>query len=301
MRTNFSRVSLAAVGLFVVVTGCQPANHPDRLADTLFNNACHFNFDCCTPSERVLASMPGAGAMNKAECIEELNDTFGGAFDVVSAAVAAGTAIYDAEEAERCSIQSAVDSCDAQTVLGVADGQGTTRLLYAFDTNDRDCVLLAQRAFTRGTVKDGGACTSSFDCADFGLCRVENGDVIKGTCVAPEQEGEDCSDRNCALHLTCDAGTNTCVKEVLLDDGAACEFDGACASGACVGVGTCSTSGEECTSSFDCGSSAFCDGGLCDDGVTSCSVDKDCFAESCENGPVCGTPEKITVEICDGL
>jgi hypothetical protein len=293
-------ISLSAVGVVLAATACQPASHPDRLANTLFNNVCHFNFDCCTPSERVMFSSLGGGAVNKAACIEELHDTFGGAFEVASAAVEAGTAVYDAEEAERCSIQAAIDSCDAQTVLGVGQSQGFTQLLYGIDATDDDCLLLASRAFTRGTVKDGGACTSFIDCADEGTCTIDEGES-KGTCVAPAKEGDDCSERSCAPGLNCDDTTARCVAEVLFDDGASCEFDEECTSGACVGLGTCSSSGEACASSLDCGFNAICDGGLCDDGVTTCSFDEDCPVESCEDGPVCGEAEKITVEVCNGL
>lgn len=269
--------SISAVGFVLAAAACQPASHPDRLAETLFNNVCHFSFDCCTPAERVRFSSLGGGALNKAACVEELNDTFGGVFNIASAAVANGTAIYDAEEAERCSIQSAIDSCDAQTVLGVADDQGFNQLLYGIDATDRACVALAQRAFVRGTVKDGGACTNSIDCADFGTCVIEN-DGAEGKCSIPAKEGEACVERSCGLGLTCNDEA-TCAKAVLLRDGEDCFDSSTCESGSCnTTEGTCSLTGE------------------------ACSFDEDCFeGESCSATAVCGAPPKITVEICDGL
>jgi hypothetical protein len=297
------RKHISLLSLFLVVAGCQPATHPDRLGDTVFNNICHFNFDCCTPIERTSSGLFfGGGASNKAACIEELNDTLGGVFDTASAAVAAGTAVYDAEGAERCSIQAAIDSCDAQTVLGVSSDKRVFQALYGIDATDPTCVDLASRAFTKGTVKDGGACTSVFDCVE-GICDIEaeeEGTTAQGKCVAPLKEGDDCSERSCGQGLTCD-DTDTCIKVVLLDDGASCEFDGQCTSGACVGEGSCSNGVGSCFSADDCSDFDFCDVDVCFDTGAACTEDADCNTATCDNGPVCAAAAKITVEICDGL
>lgn len=271
-------LSFSTVGLVLAATACQPASHPDRLAETLFNNVCHFNFDCCTPSERAVFSSLGGGATSKAACVEELNDTFGGAFNIASAAVENGTAVYDAEEAERCSIQAAIDSCDAQTVLGVPENQGFNQLLFGIDATDPLCAALAQRAFVRGTVADGDACTNSVDCADFGTCVFDDDDETEGTCRAPAKEGEDCAERSCGVGLRCNA-ENQCAKPAALDDGEACSDSVDCVSGSCNQTeGECSVSGEPC------------------------SVDEECFdGESCSATAVCGAAPKFTVEICDGL
>jgi hypothetical protein len=272
-----NKIFLAIALVLLALVACQP-KHPDRLADTLINNACHFNFDCCTPAERaLLPTQTGDKAVDKAACIEELHDTFGGAFNVASAAVAAGKAVYDEREAERCSIQAAIDSCDAQTVLGGADP--FTQLLYGIDASDTRCLRSAGRAFTRGLVKDGGACTSSFDCADFGTCNITDPTVaIEGTCRAPAQAGESCVERLCGLDLRCEGAA--CVPVVVLDNGAACVSDGECGSGRCaLTPGVCSLSGEACAPEQAC-------------------PDVD-VGDNCTG--VCAEPEAITIEFCDGL
>ncbi len=236
MHKHFLAIALP---LLLALVGCQP-KHPDRFADTMINNVCHFNFDCCTPAERaLLPTQTGDKAVNKAACIEELHDTFGGAFNVASAAVAAGKAVFDEQEAERCSIQAAIDSCDAQTVLGGADP--FTQLLYGIDASDVRCLLSLSRGFTRGLAKDGGACTSSFDCADFGTCNITAPTVaIEGTCRAPARAGESCVERRCGFELRCE--TAVCVPVELLDNGEVCASDVECGSGRCAstqGTGVC--------------------------------------------------------------
>lgn len=277
MRALSLSLSLSTVGLVLAATACQPASHPARLAETLFNNVCHFNFDCCTPAERTVFSSFGGGALNEAACVEELNDSLGGIFSIASAAVENGTAEYDAEEAERCSLQSAIDSCDAQTVLGIGGDRAFSQLLFAVDFTDEACVALTQRAFTRGLVKDGGACTNSIDCADDGSCNFED-DSTAGKCQARAKEGEDCSERSCGAGFVCNE-ENLCRKRVLLADGDDCFEDSTCESGSCnVTEGECSITGEACSFSEDC-----------------------LTGESCSATAVCGAPPKITVEICDGL
>lgn len=273
MHKHFLAIAL----LLFALGGCQP-KHPDRLADTMITNICHFNFDCCTPAEReLLPTHTGDTAVDKAACIEELHDTFGGAFNVLSAAVAAGKAVFDEQEAERCSIQAAIDSCDAQTVLGGADP--FTQLLYGIDASDVRCLLSLSRGFTRGLVKDGGACTSSFDCADFGTCNITEPTVaIEGTCRAPARAGESCVERRCGFELRCEAAV--CVPVVVLDNGEACVSDGQCGSGSCALTrGVCSLSGDACGLEQECP-----------------GVD---VGDTCTG--VCAEPEAITVEICDGL
>lgn len=270
----------SALGVTLTLA-CQPprpASHPERMADTLVNNACHFAFDCCAPVERGFLASLGGTAVNKGACIEALGDLYGGVFNEARAAIEAGTAVYDGEAAERCSLQDEIDACDAQAVLGVGLSRGVEQLLYGVDVTDRTCIALAERAFARGLVEHGGTCTSSIDCENLGTCIIDD-NQSEGTCVVPADPGKDCTDRPCSDGFGCDAQSGMRCVDLRRADGTPCSADIFCRSNACVPAnGVC-----------------FFSGSACDD-------DDDCPADdSCSFETVCGAAPTITVEMCDGL
>lgn len=310
---------IALLGVVVMTIACDPPSHPRQLANTITNNICDFNFDCCAPSERNALGLTGFGgaAPNKGECVEELNDQIGGAFAEVVQAIDDGTAIYDAEAAEACTAtnRAALDSCDSQVLLDSSTGNVFNRLFYLVDDNDTACSSLAARAFTRGTVGDGRTCVSSFECEDFGRCVFvdDEGNTVNGlarpatgTCKTPPDEGEPCEDDACGPGLECrfdtEQAASFCAAFEALGDGDPCNFDDECKSNACVeDVGVCSDDPQiECTRDDDCGFD-FCFDGSCDGSGAACEEDADCEA-TCDAEPaVCGAPTPVTVEICNGL
>ena len=293
--------SLAGSGL-----ACDPPTHPHRFAETIFANACRYNFECCTPNEREFGGLSGLGgsALNEEECREELNDQFGGIFAAAAQAVDDGRATYDAEAASRCTreMQAAFDSCDSQTLLGNIRND-SSRLLFLFDGSDQECIALAQRAWTRGVLDDGDACSSDVECEDFGVCNFDDAkgvgfEIDSGTCTAPAGSGEACTERRCGLGLVCDGAV--CAPENLADNGAACISNSECESTFCTALsGECSSDGDFCVAATDC-FTGFCEDGRCDDSGDDCTVDADC-TQTCSATPgTCEALPSIDVEICNG-
>lgn len=287
----------AAILALATIGACQPATHPANYATTIFDAVCHFQFSCCAPSERLETPLANvaAGALDEGRCREEFEDQAGGIFNVAAAAVDNGTATFDADAAERCTAaaREAMASCDSQALLGSPRVDGGS-LVFLADPADRECQLLAQRAFVRGTVRDGGDCTADVDCEDFGTCAFldDDGNEVDGptrpavgVCQTPAGEGETCEARGCAFGLSCqDAGDGTveCRAQELLADG------------------------EDCFVATQCRAESTCltTSGTCNDGSGACDSDFDCdgFDAVCEGASqVCAPLEPVDVEICDGL
>ena len=321
MRQQHASLLGLVVGVVLGVVACDAPTHPRRFSETIFNNACHFNFDCCLPAERAAAGLLalGGSAVSEEACREELHERLGGTFAVIAQAVDDGTAIYDAEAGARCTneMQTAYDTCDSQTLLGNVRTD-LTQLLLMFDGSDPECVALAARGYTRGTVDDGGACSSDVECADFGSCVFDGDDpddgdddavspVGKGTCAAPAGEGDDCSEKRCGVGLACnsdDEGNRRCATRPQRALGEGCFSDNECASEFCESTdGTCAISGTSCRFDSECASIfGSCIDDLCDDGTTACDVDDDCPDDNlCEGASsVCAEQAERSIEICDG-
>lgn len=265
---------VTAVGL----VGCTNTFFPlasDQLFETQLRANCSYAFNCCEAVER--SSFGFSNARDEGSCVEEGLET-GGELALLGqrakAAVDAGKATYDGELAERCMrpFLDAAQQCDPNL-----------RSL----NNTPECDFGFSRAFAVGTVKDGGDCTDSIECAEEGTCVVESDAdtiTVAGKCKAAAAEGDDCSERGCQTGLQCtfDGAAAKCTKIVLLDDGESC-FDGSqCSSGACITAvnGTCFDGGAPCTADTDCGSDDFCDSGEDD---------------------VCGKADDVTSDVCNGL
>ena len=292
--------------LLGVLSACDPPTHPRNYGNTILSSICHFEFDCCTPSERA-AFLRFSQASSKDRCLEEVNDGFGGLMNVAAEAVDRGTATYDAEAAERCTatLRAASDQCDSAAFASPTGGFSFESIAFLVDPRDAECQALASRGFTRGTVKDGGDCINNVDCADFGTCIVTDEDgedlVVAGECRAGLAEGEDCLDSNasCQPGLVCAA--DGCEAVELADNGDACSFSGSCASGFCTaedGEGSCEGSGDECFDDFECEGSCVDD--FCVGSGDECFDDFDCEGVCTPTQGEC-VEVKITVDACDGL
>lgn len=306
-RTRTALVACAVVG-FVAVVACDPPTHPRNFSQTVIRNLCHFEYACCTPSER----LAGAGfslAPDEGACVEEFTDSFGGIFAAAAEAVDRGVATYDAEAAERCTAErrAAVESCDSQALAGTS-GISSTAVIFMIDERDAECAALANRSFTRGTVKGGDDCLSDFDCADFGRCFDDDDDgdddlSVGGTCHPLAKAGDSCTDEGfagCQPGLVCDDDAK-CAAPTPADDGAACVANAGCKSGLCqLGAsGSCAVGGASCDFDDECPDA--CIDGLCSDGGA-CTEDFDCFGSACVlPDAVCAAAPKVTIEICDGL
>jgi hypothetical protein len=272
---------LAACGIF------QPFGL-DALADTRIHAICHFAYGCCTPVER--DRFLELDFKDEGTCLEELNDTGGILFSIdqqAREAVSAGKAVYDGDKAEKCSRTTfdALNQCDA-AALGASGGFGFSTIGLVTDASDPECVALALRDYTTGTVKDGDDCVSDFECADFGSCVVpadETDITNKGSCHASAKEGVACNDRPCVPGLSCINGA--CAKPDPQPEGADCSSNGDCASGNCADV--------------EVGGSCF------NDPSRQCTRDEDCaVGDSCVGGipsRQCAAAAQVTIDVCNGL
>ena len=240
---NKNRTLAGIATLLGVLSACDPPTHPRNYTNTILNALCHFEYDCCTPTERA-TFLPFSAASSKDRCLEELNDSVGGFMNVPAEAVDRGTATYDAEAAERCTadLRTASEQCDAAAFVSPSGGFSFNSIVFLVAPNDAECQALANRGFTRGTVKDGDDCINDVECADFGDCVVEDEEdfAIAGKCKAQLAEGDDCAEGICQPGLFC--GADGCEAVKLADDGDACidDFDceGICnfAPGECAAV-----------------------------------------------------------------
>lgn len=265
---------VTAVGL----VGCTNTFFPlasDQLFETQLRANCSYAFNCCEAVER------STTAPDEATCVEEGLEN-GGELSLLGqrakAAIDAGTATYNAEEAERCMrpFLDAAQQCDPN--------------LRNLKT-DAACEVGIARAFVVGTIKDGKACTDTLECADEGTCVVDAEDntiTVKGKCVAAVGEGADCTESDCKSGLSCtfnaEDSTQTCEKIKLLDDGESCFDDSQCSSGACnqSETGSCIDSGEPCDGDSDCDEA---NGDFC----------------TFDGDAACGKPVVVESDICNGL
>ncbi|MDP2344034.1 MAG: hypothetical protein Q8O67_23960 [Deltaproteobacteria bacterium] len=318
MNTSVKSFALALV-LLPTLLSCDSPVHPRNQMSSAIDGICDFSFDCCLPQER--GQLAFFASSTKDGCKEELEALLGGFASVNLEAVERGTAIFDAEAAERCTKErrAAADQCDARPFVTSTGEFDLTSLAFFVDPRDAECAALTARSFTRGTVKDGGDCIASVECADFGTCIVEDRDgddvviTVAGKCQATLKDGDSCVFADDEDERACEPGTNcdgdTCEAPELLDDGAACGADSQCDSGLCSGLdqeGVCDNNGDFCEIGFDedCLERGFCFNDLCDDGVTACVEDFECDVEgTCagEGGPPTCKTITINIEICDGL
>jgi hypothetical protein len=234
-----STVLRFALGAAVLGTlgACEPPQHPRRYSKTLVENLCHVAYDCCTAVER--NAVVNFRFADKASCLEELDAVFGGALDAAVEAVDRGTATFDAEAARSCTEdqQAAIDRCEGGAAfLDVRGSLSGTLAGAGIAADDATCAALVARGFTRGTIDDGDDCLSSFECADFGECVVDddNGATLtrSGTCRAAAGKGDDCDDRPCQPGLVCVSGA--CDEAPApAKDGEPCVGDALCESGVC--------------------------------------------------------------------
>lgn len=290
------RVAAPLALVAVAASACAfffPLSH-DNLGETRVRALCHFAFACCTPIERQLFS--NAPHKDEGACVDETLEDQGIGFllnidALAKDAVDRGTAVYDAEAAERCSrpLLDAMNQCDVEQLVNASGAFDLNRFLFLTDSDDPECIALAGRNYVRGNVGDGDECFSSFDCEDFGECIPDPddaGDVIttRGSCIIPHGEGDACDDGvGCQPGLSCvnEGGELTCEEVEPAGDGEACEFDTDCESGNCedvVGGGTCDLTGLPCVDDDDCPGD-FCNGEV--------------FGE-------CAAAADVSVEICNG-
>jgi hypothetical protein len=283
----------AALALVVATAACSPFT-VDSLADTRIKAKCHFGFACCDPTERALFLT--LDFKDEGTCVSESEqdaaDIDGVAFALdqnARDAIKRGTATFDADSAQKCSqpILDDVDQCKSSAFFRAGPTLDSVEIELLADPTDANCFALATRDFTKGTVKNGGACESSLDCADFGTCNQDpNADpntlTVKGTCKSPAQRGQACtSDNDCAPGTFCDDTANTCAA--LEGAGATCSRDNACQSGSCV---------------------QSVDNGTCfNDPATKCTSDADCAVnDQCVGNTThkCGSAQSLDVQVCTG-
>jgi hypothetical protein len=284
------RSLLAVVAL---VAACSPFT-VDSLADTRIKAKCHFAFACCNATERDL--FDPLDFRDEGTCVSESEQDAANVDGTVFAldalakdAIARGTATFDADSAQKCSqpILDDVNQCKSSAFFRAGPVLDTTEVELLVDPSDANCFALALRDFTKGNVKDGGACESPLDCADFGNCvrdpKADPNTISgKGSCKALAQRGSSCtSDNDCAPGTFCDDTANTCA--LLEGDGATCSRDAACQSASCVETienGTCfNDPTTKCTSDADCGANDVCNGN---------------FTEKCASA------QQLDVQVCTG-
>jgi hypothetical protein len=283
----------AAALVIAATAACSPFT-VDSLADTRIKAKCHFAFACCNANERGL--FDPVDFRDEGTCVSESEQDAAGAdgealiIDAVARdAVARGTATFDADSAQKCSqpILDDVDQCKSSVFFRPGPILDTTEIEALADPADANCFALASRDFTKGTVKDGGACETSIDCADFGNCVPDpkadpNTINDKGVCKALAQRGASCRfDGDCTPGTFCDDTSNTCAA--LAGDGATCSRDNACQSASCV---------------------VTIENGTCfNDPATRCTSDADCAVNDVCNGNTtqkCASAQRLDVQVCTG-
>lgn len=277
----------AAALLMLAAAACSPFT-VDSLADTRIKAKCHFAYACCNPTERAL--FLSLDFRDEGTCVSEseadAQNIDGIAFVIdenARDAIKRGTGTFDADSAQKCSqpILDDVNQCKSSTFFHSATSIDNLEIEVLADPADANCFALATRDFVKGNVKDGGACESSLDCADFGSCNKDpNADpntlTVKGKCKAPAQRGESCNaDNDCIPGTFCDDNANTCAA--LEADGATCSRDSACQSASCVETienGSCvNDPATKCTSDADCAANDFCDGTFTEKCASAAAVD----------------------------
>lgn len=178
--------------------------------------------------------------------------------------VASGRATVDLSVANACITQVANAACG--TALTVAE-----QCLTAF----------------KGTVADGGACSSSMDCVT-GLCIPPNAQTCTGTCQMGVAAGSYCADFTdaCAAGDYCSTNTQTCDAPAAA--GAACEWQGSiatCVAGyycdpfkkTCLVLGAAGAmclSDDQCQAGLRCSAMAKCTAPVADGAA--CQYNEDC-------------------------
>jgi len=255
MNTPLRCLSVAFVGLLVALAACGTDRRPvgggsiaePDFADALAQALCAAVYRCCEPGDEVATALRRSYA-SEAEC---RTSSAAGARSELSrqtAAVAAGTVLYDASAAGRCvaAIESA--SC-GPTLYGDA---------FQFSL---DCYV----AYT-GTSDVGDACTDDVQCATPDGGRA---DCTDGICVLNFRYaalGEACGDpRTLCLDSYCGGGT--CKQRVAA--GSPCTDPASCTSQTCTdGVCVAQPLGSDCAN-----------GGQCESGWCAASV---CIAPVCD-------------------
>lgn len=204
----------------------------------------------------------------------------------ISAGVAAGRIVFDADEALRC-------LATGRAILDAASDCGAYRRLIRSEANHARCV-----GALRGAVAVGGRCVEDADCADRGGCVASDDPAVcYGTCAAPTACPQGCGpDERCAFDEA--LGESACVP--LVGPGGACAHSGECADERICDGGVCVephsvAQGERCDNRLACA-----------DG-TSCALGSDvCLpAQIIPSGSPCRTPASDSHcgpgEVCAGL
>jgi hypothetical protein len=219
---------------------------------------------------------------------------------VIQTAIAAGKASYDGTKAQACLDGFKATSC---TDLGV--------------TEPESCKLVVV-----GTVEEGGACTSSPECAGDAFCAHDN--VCPGTCKAKGGAGADCSaDAHCGDGVMCNETAGKCEKPA--GQGAACggttgvecslglfcrgEDEEKGTAGTCASVDevfsakegeTCGFDTVLCETTLSCAVTAVSAAGAefqCVAKVASGAACKFGLPESCPTGEYCDVPNIMTGDV----
>jgi len=224
MRVNRTDLFVAVL-IAVAGNGCgDPAlSGPPRkfsdYADTSAEITCQQIFSCC-PSAAVQSLYPDLDACKQAVSAAA---TSAGVQATIDAAVAAGTASFDAVAADACVLTRRAQGCDDPSVRPDLDPCHLPNLVH-------------------GTVGLGGSCTgrlglcgSGLFCASAGGTRCASADE-SCVCAAVAKAGEPCTNAPCETELVCLAGG---VCGTPLPAGAACATPDVCASAVCAQPGGC--------------------------------------------------------------
>jgi hypothetical protein len=230
-------------GALVALAGCGPGRFSaEGYCETEARAICHFEYQCCTASERVDTFMNGFLLHHtESECVEEYVKAVCGSTATVVESVEQGRARWDEAEAEACyrPFIEALEACDATMAFTFAPGSD------------------ACKGYLSGTLADGATCFEDYECESrSSACATTIGDdpsapliTSKGTCTPSPGEGEDCPLGKCAEGLFCNFVSSRC--EPTRADNMPCNDSEQCLSRFCNGTTALCTSSEDATLEVD--------------------------------------------------
>jgi hypothetical protein len=173
-----ARIPCGLLFLAALPTACSSAYSVDNVCLTSVKAECHFEFACCTETERNFVANNGFGfgqASDESSCIDLGAKFQCSRFSVVSDSVKAGRFAYDDNQAAACwdPVVEAADKCDAAGF---------------FNAQSRLNAPVCDPFAGKGLVDQGAFCFVNEECKDAGECVIAHSPTVvtaEGRCGAP--------------------------------------------------------------------------------------------------------------------